>query len=86
MKYFEIEVNSFHREDFYMAQIAAEVRRTIAKEPGSVEGKDFLLTFVVAQKEKPPLTEEQKALRLSASKSYWLNLAKTGKKPPPKKG
>lgn len=85
MKYSEIDVNSFHRQDFYLAQIAAEVRRTIAKEPGSIHTKDFLMTFEVAPKEKPPLTEAQKALKLSNSKAYWLSLARKKAKTPPKK-
>ncbi len=83
MKYTEIEVHSFHREDFYLAQIAAEVRRSIAKDPTDVQIKDFLLTFEAAKKEKAPPTEDQKALKLEASKAYWLNLP-APKKPPKK--
>jgi hypothetical protein len=40
------------KQDFYLAQIAAEVRRSNMKNPGSIKVKDFLLTFRTAAEAK----------------------------------
>lgn len=49
------------RADYYMAQIAAEVRRTNVKNPATVRLKDFLLR-----------TESSRGSRISRSKNFWL--------------
>lgn len=61
------------REDYYLAQIAAEVRRTIARTPGNVKSDDFLLKFKFPSKERV-LTEAEKEQRMHASKARWLAL------------
>lgn len=69
------------REDYYLAQIAAEVRRTIARNPQRVNVKDFLLRFKFPKKGHV-LTEKEKAQRLAASKARWFAIVgmKGGKK------
>jgi hypothetical protein len=45
MEFLNQDVNTFHRIDYYLAQIAAEVRRTYVKHPKRVKLSDFLLKF-----------------------------------------
>lgn len=59
----EMDANDFHREDWYLAQIAAEVRRSRVMNPQTVELNDLLLRFVNAK------TEEEK---MRDSKMAWL--------------
>lgn len=94
MSFFEMERNSFHREDYYLAQIAAEVRRSIVKRPQDVDVKDFLLSFVPEKKrgngeaENPSLIGKKKdgiplqtsESRLQKSKNYWFALLGVNKK------
>jgi len=75
MEYLDIEVNSFHREDYYLAQIAAEIRRGNVKDPEkvSVEGMKLKFRLTNEVKKKPPPTCEQ-------SKSFWKALIGFSKK------
>lgn len=79
IQYFEIEVNEFNRTDYFLAQIACEVRRGHSKNPRDPKLKDFLLTFRTASSpSKPPPT-------LAQSKAFWLAaLGITTKKKPEK--
>jgi hypothetical protein len=67
MKYLDEEPNHFHREDYYMAQIASEIRKGNVKHPSHVKTKNFLIPFKMAT--KASLTN---ADRLGQSKAYWL--------------
>lgn len=66
--------NTFERtEYYYLASIAAEIRRSYVKYPRRVKLKDFILKF----KSKPehqmkPLSEEEKKGRIKMSKSFWF--------------
>ena len=62
------EVNAFHREDYYLAQIAAEIRSGYVKNPNSVKISQFLLEFTSSQPQKEKSREEY----LKQSKSAWL--------------
>jgi hypothetical protein len=56
--------------DIYLAQIAAEVRRGIVKNPKSVKTKDFLMKKQV----HTPSPEEKKGeARAARSKAIWVN-------------
>lgn len=50
------------KTDFYLAQIAAEVRRTIAKHPKTIKIKDFYANFT-----DPAVAAD----RMKKSKSAW---------------
>lgn len=51
LAYLEWDVNSFHREDWFLAQIAKEIRRTIAKEPDKeIKWNQFLIKFTHEKK------------------------------------
>jgi len=70
MEYLEQDLNAFHREDYFLAQIAQEIRRTVVKEPEEVKIETFLRKFekkVVEVKRK--LTREEAAEK---SKRRWL--------------
>lgn len=72
MVYLEEEVNDFHRDSFYWAQIAAEIRRANSRNPKSVKTEDFLLKFT---KKKEKSSEE----RISESKAAWFAAANAAK-------
>lgn len=44
-QYLDSKQNEFHREDYFFAQIAAEVRRGLVKDPASIRVEDFLIKF-----------------------------------------
>jgi len=63
------KVLDLEKHDYYLAQIASEVRRSFAKSPQNVKTSDFILDF----KEKPqkPMTKEEAIVN---SKRYWFGL------------
>lgn len=67
------------REDFYAAQIAMEVQRTVSKQPNSLRLKNFLLTFEQkgASQEKGA---EDVVKRTERSKAAWFALTGLGAK------
>ena len=76
------ETETVNREEYYWAQIAAEIRRSWVKHKTKVSLKDFLIKFSYAKKAKV-LSQEEKELRLKKSKSFWLfatGLKKKGQK------
>tara|TARA_R110000765_G_scaffold288759_2_gene384962 strand:+ start:2044 stop:2391 length:348 start_codon:yes stop_codon:yes gene_type:complete len=71
--YFEGEHTRFHREDYFFAMIAAEVRRTVVQHPEKVSMEDFLLDFGGGtQKEREEVTEEALERKIEISKSMWM--------------
>lgn len=84
--YFDWETNNaFHREDWYFAQLTAEVARKFAKHPKKIKDKDFLLKF-----EPPKEDAISAAVHTEQSKAAWGAIlggaskkAKGGKRHPP---
>ena len=74
MEFLERERSTFHREDYYFAQIAAEVRRAKARcnNPKRVKLKDFLLKFRTRRKKRQALPLDP-AKRMEHSKDFWLS-------------
>lgn len=70
MRFLEIDMNAFHREDYFLAAIAQEVRRSWVKNPRNVELDPFLFKFETAKKKIESTT--------ARSKQYWF--ARMGKK------
>jgi len=83
-RYFEEEWDENTKEHYYLAQIALEVRRVLAKKPNAIKLKDFLLSFVTNRKQKKEegagvdfeaMTPEQKQEYLdyisNVSKAVW---------------
>lgn len=68
--YIEWDTNAFHREDYYLAQIAAEVRRAFGgKKAKKVKVDDLLLKFTTG---KPKA--ESVGTRTTKSKMFWLGI------------
>jgi hypothetical protein len=91
--YLEEEVNDFHREDYFLAAIALEVRRSYVKDPTKYKIEDFLHTFKKKQAPEPAKEEERRDLttedikRIKAensAKSHAFWFALTGVKKPSK--
>jgi hypothetical protein len=64
--FLEKEMNEHRREDYYLAAIAAEVRRTISKSPRGVRVEDHLLRF------RPAGSARKKGPSVEESKAFWL--------------
>ena len=73
-----------HREDFYLAQIACEIRRGQVKNPNLVKLEAFLLKFVTKGAKAEPVTQEALDKRTAASKATWGGIlaASMAKRPP----
>ncbi len=70
MEYLDMDIEMFHREDAYLAQIAAEIRRGNVKHPKQVKLEDFLRP--VRLKTPAQTSTRTPQQRLSASKQAWL--------------
>lgn len=75
------QFNEVSPDQFYLAQIAYEtacapLTSTARK---SLKISDFILTFK-KDTDKQPLTKEEKAAKISKSKSHWLWMFGSGKK------
>ena len=62
----EKEANEFNPIHWYLAQVAAEVRRSMVRHPEKVRLSDFILSFSSA---KPP-----KKLTLEETKAIWKSI------------
>ena len=69
MYFLKQEQNVPDKRDYYLAQIAAEVRRTFAKKGAEISVKDFLLQF---ESGKPKSVKSQE--RSQKYKKSWLNM------------
>lgn len=77
-EFFRNELAEPTREEYYLAQIAAEVRRTIAKRPGAVSLSSFLLKFKpMGEAERAPADIEY---RIALSKAKWFGIANANAK------
>lgn len=73
--YLDEEPNRFHREDFFFAMLAREVRAILAKDPKKLKLEHFLLKFesVKAGPKKVVSRED----RIRHSQSCWLSAGGT---------
>ena len=76
MAFLEQDFDIPKREDFFLAQIAAEVRRTIAKDPKAVKLDHFMLHFAAPAGHTATgnITEAERQRNAAASKARWLAL------------
>jgi hypothetical protein len=65
------ETETVKREEYYWAQIAAEVRRSWVKHKQKIKLTDFLIKFSYSKKPKI-LTAQEKEMKLQKSKNFWL--------------
>lgn len=73
----DYENNIFHRLDYYLAQVACEVRRSFVKNPKSIKMQDFVIEFA----KKKPKKKIKKSFDIEKSKAFWFGgLGLKGKK------
>jgi len=66
------EANKFHREDYYLAQIAREIRGVLGN-PDSIPLDYFRFKFDFSPKEEEK--EESEEHRMQKSKMFWFGAA-----------
>jgi len=69
------DIHGFHREDYFYAQIAAEVRRTISKNPKQVKLEQLLLKFTTKTE---VMSQRTKQFMMKQSKAKWNFIANVG--------
>jgi len=69
-----LERNKARKLDYYLAQIAAEVRRGMVKNPNEVKLSQFLLRFATKEEIDAASAEEYKAQRATLSMAAWFSL------------
>lgn len=75
IEYLELDVNAFHREDHFWANIATEIRRSFVKEPGRVRMGSFLLKFARKKiAKRRPMTRKEAAERSKQKWFSWLGI------------
>lgn len=62
MEFLSLEEDKDTKQDYYLAQIAAEIRRSFVKDPKTVKVKDFLLQRKV---------QERTVGKAEKSKQFW---------------
>lgn len=67
----EKDITEHGKMDYYMAQIAAEVRRSFVKHPNKVRAKDFLMKFEL---KNPVSKNEENVDKMARSKTFWSML------------
>lgn len=71
IEYLQQDLDITRREDYYLAQIAAEVRRGNVKRPEKIKLKDFILKFGGRKRKKRKMSLKERA---RVSKSWWRAL------------
>jgi ADP-glucose pyrophosphorylase len=70
LAWLEMQWDRPSRTDWYLMQVAAEVRRGLVKKPNSVKTGDLKIKFVLSSKHSAPaLTPEQQMMH---SKHCWM--------------
>ena len=62
------------KNDYYYAQIAAEIRRSYVKHPKDIQNKDFLLQTPAEMKLSSSSEEQTKKKRTQTAKCFWFGL------------
>jgi ADP-glucose pyrophosphorylase len=73
LAWLEMQWERPNRTDWYLMQIAAEVRKGLVKKPNSVKTENLKIKFVLDRKRSapPPTAQEQ----MMTSKQCWLGAA-----------
>lgn len=77
----EEDDNLSSKQDFYLAQIALEIRRANSKRPKRFKLSDLLIRFKTREELTPKkvMSEEEKKKHIAASKQAWLGAVGFGK-------
>lgn len=75
------QMNEPSRSDFYLMQIAQEVRRVLSKKPETILLEDhFKIKFGRSSTEPKELTQEDKDRATAVARSRWMGLVGPGGK------
>lgn len=80
--YLELEQRFFKLEHFYLAQIAAEIRRANVKNPSNVKTEDFIIKFKENVNSK--ITKEDGKILAENAKIFFRGLLGSAVKKPNK--
>lgn len=75
-EYLQKDLDSPARSDYYLAQVAAEVRRMNCAKPRAVKLDDFLLKFQKQHLRNKLTTKKQREKALAANKAVWMAITK----------
>lgn len=73
-EFFRLERERHTKADWYMAQLAAEVRRSFVSKPKDVRNTDFLLRFATPEEVTEHNSEESRKKKMAQSKAAWLSV------------
>ena len=73
MEYLEWEANAFNKECYYLAQIAAEVRRSYVKRGVIVRIEDFIMKFISKREEEAPASMDRQT-SANRAKQFFFGL------------
>jgi len=68
-EFFKWEVNEHTKQDYYLAQIAAEIRKSFVKNPKEVKDSNFLIKFIFKDRKA---VQEDKIQQSKKYKNSWL--------------
>lgn len=70
------EMVNVSKQDYYLANIAAEIRRSYVKHPERVSIESFLMKFKRAGQVSKPKTKKSIKERTKKAKTFWCNFLK----------
>ena len=83
MEYLKQDVNAFHREDYFLADIARHIRLASAKDPKKIPRLEhFLLKFKegIKIRKKKSMTKEEVVEKSKRQWLPWAGIKKKGRK------
>lgn len=73
-RWLELEWDKPSRSDWFLMQIAAEIRRVLSKKPKLIQLKHFFLKFTTGKSDKPIEPEMTKEEATRIAKNKWFGL------------
>jgi len=75
IEYLKLNVNAFHREDYFLANIARHIRMAFAKDPKKVPKlEQFLLKFTERKIVKKDMTKKKAMERMKSQFLGWAGI------------
>lgn len=74
MEYLEWEANAFDKECYYLAQIAAEIRRSYVKRGVIVKIEDFIMKFIAKKAEEKTEKPMDVQMKANTAKQFFFGL------------
>jgi len=72
IQYLDDQINAFHREDYFLANIAKVLVQANVKDPKKVKLEDYLVKF----KKAIPVSRQKKLNSMKNSFAAWLGIKK----------